>query len=396
MKKNENSYLRIGTSYFKIAKMPTSTGFIDVRLPWSIDAIKQDETRDKVSNIPKYAGFCLIPEHIGYRQIIGEFLNEYHDLPFSPSAGKCDIILKFLKHIFEEHYEYCLDYFSILYKKPTQALPIILLVSKSRGTGKTTFLNLCKAIFGNNVTFNDNSSFRSQFNQDWTSKLLICVDETFLDKQEDSERMKNLATAKEVKNEGKGKDKVSQSFFGKFVLCSNNEERPIIIGDGETRYWVRKVNRFEKWDDSLLDKMMIQIPQFLNFISTREIKAANESRMWFNPNSLQTEALKRIIRYSKPRLELELAVVLFEIMEDKNLFELNGTLENFFTLSIKSNLRADRSSIKKILSDDWLLLPAPNSLTYTYYTYSSDGFLAELKGVGRFYTIKRDLIIEKI
>ena len=173
MKKNEIPYIRIGTAYFKIVNMPTPFGSIVMRLPWSIEAIKQDENKDYLAKIPKYNGFCLIPEHIKYREIVEGFLNEYHELPYPPEEGNCDEILNFLKNIFEEHYEYILDYFTILYKKPTQLLPIILLVSKSRGTGKTTFLNLCKAIFGNNVTFNDNNSFRSQFNQDWTSKLII-------------------------------------------------------------------------------------------------------------------------------------------------------------------------------------------------------------------------------
>ena len=44
------------------------------------------------------------------------------------------------------------------------SLPNLLLVSSERNTGKTTFLNLLKLIFGENVTFNTNEDFRSQFN----------------------------------------------------------------------------------------------------------------------------------------------------------------------------------------------------------------------------------------
>jgi len=39
-----------------------------------------------------------------------------------------------------------------------------------------------------------------------------------LDKEEDAERIKNLATARRIKTETKGKDKVEQEFFGKFIL----------------------------------------------------------------------------------------------------------------------------------------------------------------------------------
>lgn len=73
-------------------------------------------------------------------------------------------------------------------------MPILLLVSEERDTGKSTFLNFLKAAFQNNVTFNTNEDFRSQFNSDWTGKLLIMVDEVLLNRREDSERLKNLST----------------------------------------------------------------------------------------------------------------------------------------------------------------------------------------------------------
>ena len=72
---------------------------------------------------------------------------------------------------------------------PQEELPILLLVSE-----KSTFLNFLKAAFQNNVTFDTNEDFRSQFNSDWTGKLLIMVDEVLLNRREDSERLKNLST----------------------------------------------------------------------------------------------------------------------------------------------------------------------------------------------------------
>jgi hypothetical protein len=56
------------------------------------------------------------------------------------------------------------------------------------------------------MTYNKNEDFRSQFNSDWASKLIIAVDEVLLDKVEDSERIKNLSTARTFKTEAKGKD----------------------------------------------------------------------------------------------------------------------------------------------------------------------------------------------
>ena len=74
-----------------------------------------------------------------------------------------------------------------------------------------------------------NEDFRSQFNDDWTGKLLVCVDEVLLNRREDSERIKNLSTARSYKAEAKGRDRREVEFFGKFVLCSNNERNPVLI-----------------------------------------------------------------------------------------------------------------------------------------------------------------------
>ena len=116
-------------------------------------------------------------------------------------------IRSLVEHIFGEQYELGMDYLQLLYLKPTQKLPILLLVSEERNTGKSTFLNFLKALFQENVTFNTNEDFRSQFNADWAGKLMIVVDEVLLNRREDSERLKNLSTAHSYKMEAKGKDR---------------------------------------------------------------------------------------------------------------------------------------------------------------------------------------------
>ena len=160
-----------------------------------------------------------------------------------------------------------MDYLQLLYLQPIQKLPILLLVSEERNTGKSTFLNFLKALFQNNVTFNTNEDFRSQFNSDWAGKLLIVVDEVLLSRREDSERLKNLSTALSYKVEAKGKDRDEIAFFAKFVLCSNNEYLPVIIDAGETRYWVRKIDRLQSDDTDFLQKLKAEIPAFLHIYS---------------------------------------------------------------------------------------------------------------------------------
>ena len=193
--------------------------------------------------------------------------NLYEPIEHKPQQGDFSHIQSLMRHIFGEQYELGVDYMQLLYLQPTQKLPIILLVSEERNTGKSTFLNFLKAMFENNVTFNTNEDFRSQFNSDWAGKLLIVVDEVLLNRREDSERLKNLSTTFTYKMEAKGKDRTEVAFFAKFVLCSNNEYFPILIDAGETRYWVRKIMPLQSDDTNFLQKLKVEIPAFLYFLT---------------------------------------------------------------------------------------------------------------------------------
>ncbi len=112
-----------------------------------------------------------VPEHVGYRSVVGKFLNLYESIDHLPQEGDLSHI-NLWYGIFGEQYELGMDYLQLLYLQPIQKLPILLLVSEERNTGKSTFLNFLKALFQNNVTFNTNEDFRSQFNSDWAGKLL--------------------------------------------------------------------------------------------------------------------------------------------------------------------------------------------------------------------------------
>ena len=249
--KIEDEYVRIGTTLFRILNQPMMNGsFRKMRVEWKMSTFRQDHSKDEVAQIPKYDGFCTMPSHTDYRQNVNNFYNLYEPITHIPAEGSFLHIRSLVEHIFGEQYELGMDYLQLLYLKPTQKLPILLLVSEERNTGKSTFLNFLKALFQENVTFNTNEDFRSQFNADWAGKLMIVVDEVLLNRREDSERLKNLSTAHSYKMEAKGKDRYEVQFFAKFVLCSNNENFPVYIEPEETRYWVRKVSRLERDDTS--------------------------------------------------------------------------------------------------------------------------------------------------
>ncbi len=391
---NEEKYQRVGITLYKIVKRPLMSGdFIEERRPWNYETLRQDHSKDYISQIEKFDGFCSVPDHINYKRSIGKFLNHYEPINYQPIEGSYTTIIEFLTHIFEEQIEMGLDYLQLLYLKPLQRLPVLLLVSKERNTGKTTFLNFLKAIFASNMTFNTNEDFHSQFNSDWANKLIIAVDEVLLDRKEDSERIKNLSTAMSFKAEAKGKDRSEVEFFAKFILNSNNEHCPVIIEQGETRYWVRKIVPLEKENNRILEELKKEIPHFLYFLQNREYSTKSESRMWFRHDLLVTNALRKIIQYNRGKVEIEILNIISEIMQIKELdtypFCVNDLLDMLNRISIK----AEPNLIRRILQDKWGLSPETAS-RYTAYVFGCNNDILELKKVARLYRISRKQIDE--
>lgn len=185
-----------------------SGDYIEEKIPWSYEVLCQDYGKKyNLPDIEKYDGFCIIPNHINYKQVYGTYLNQYEPINHVLAKGEFPYTRMFLEHIFEEQIELGPDYIQLLYTHPTQMPPIILLVSNEIQTGKTTFLRFLKTVFAKNATFNTNEDFKSQFNADWANRLLILVDELLLNKMEDTEKIKNLSAASDYKVEAKGKDR---------------------------------------------------------------------------------------------------------------------------------------------------------------------------------------------
>lgn len=395
--RNESPFVRVGTTLYKIVNQPRlNGGYVKKRIVWNNETLRQDYGKDYLANVPKYDGFCTVPDHVNYRQVIDNFLNLYEPIGYQPKEGDFSHIQALLHHIFGEQYELGVDYLQLLYLHPIQKLPILLLVSEERNTGKSTFLNFLKAMFCNNVTFNTNEDFRSQFNSDWAGKLIIVVDEVLLNRREDSERLKNLSTTLSYKVEAKGKDRDEIAFFAKFVLCSNNERLPVIIDPGETRYWVRKIHHLENDDTHFLQKLIEEIPAFLYFLQHRTLTTQNVSRMWFSPKQTETAALLKIIRCNKSKYEVEAAELIKEIMECMEIDSFSFCLNDLLILLNLSQVRIDKHWLRKIVTEDWKLTPAPNGLTYTTYLFAcnKERRFEPIRRVGRYYTITRKQLDE--
>ena len=392
-------YVRVRTDYYKIVEKPMTDGTRQQQLiKWKYAFIKADHGREYAEEVPCYDDFITFPDNINPQQVVdGKFWNLYHPMKFKPEPGEFPNIDKLMEHIFGEQKELGYDYLQLLYTNPQQKLPIIVLVSRERNTGKSTFMHFLHLWFGDNVTFNTNEDFGSQFNADWAGMLLICVDEALLSKREYSERIKNLSTARFYKIEAKGKDKIQQEFFAKFVFCSNNVDKPLIIDPGETRYWVREVPKLESDDVNFLSKVKKEIPYLMyHLLNEREMSVGNKGRMYFDPAILFTPALQRIMMNSRSQVEAAIYDLCDDILsstdEEKFSF-VSGDLRLILT---DKGIKTDDASIRHVVKDLWRLKPHATPSTYVRYTYGAGiyGSYTTQSAKGRYFTVTRNLLHE--
>jgi hypothetical protein len=391
----KNKYLRIGTTYYKKSLYPTLSGdSIEILVVWSAELIRQDHEKKVLSEIEQYDGIICIPENRPehFKKRIQDYYNAYHAISKKPIEGDISNTLKFLKHIFDDQIELGIDYLQLLYLKPVQLLPILCLVSKERNTGKSTMLKWLKEIFEFNMTFLTNNDFTSQFNSDWTNRLIIAVDEVLFKTDELTERIKYLSTTNTHKTEAKGKDKKEAHFFGKFILCSNNETSFIKIDKEETRFWVRKIERYEKEDVAFLNKLVSEIPAFLYFLSNRKLSTENSSRMWFTPQQIKTKALDRLVKFNSNKMEVELANVLINTMDSLDAEILQFCFSDLLNFLNKFRIKHDANEIKKIIRNNWKLEQQSNSNQYQKITVTNDLDFYQNLSKGRYYTVSREFL----
>ena len=302
-----------------------------------------------------------------------------------------------MEHIFAEQLEFGLDFIKILLQYPTQILPILCLVSKERSTGKSTFIKWLKSIFGLNMTYIKGDSFSSQFNSDWTSMLIVAIDEVFFDKKEITERLKYLSTTDKDKKEAKGKDREEVEFFGKFILCSNNEDNFIQIDENEIRFWIIKVRSIKSENTEFLHNLNKEIPYFLRYLIQRSFHSRKETRMWFTDSQIKTKALQKLVWKNNNKLEskiIELLYEFFQCTEDKII---NCIPQDIFNMLGKmfSKQYWTVNDVRKLLKENWKLEPQNNSLAYIKYDLDYSGSFYQQNKTRRYFTVERNFILRK-
>jgi hypothetical protein len=393
-------YFRAGCNYFKIQNRPESGGRdVEMITGWTKATIQDDyPSSDILKHIEKYEGFCNVPSHLEYQRKVQNYFNLYEDIRHKAmdEPGYWGTTKEFLQHIWGEKFDMGMDYITLLYRNPTQPLPILCLLSRENGTGKSTFLDFLKEIFGNNAAVLGNEDLKDRFNAHWITKLIIGIEEGFIDKRETKERLKSLSTAKSTMFHPKGTASYQVSFCGHFIINSNDEDYFVSVQEEETRWLVIKVPVIKKRDPALLGKLIDEIPAFLYELRTRDLVHKREDRMWFSFEAMKTKALEKVMKSSRSWVIKELETILESMFLDFLVPELHFQISDILDLVNGGKARFRLAELKEAIEKQYgkvASLPKKHP-RYAWIEKDDERQLITTTHTGRVYTWSIDEIVD--
>jgi len=361
--KPENRYIRVGIDYFKVIEKEDRYGIIRTELKkWSKEEIKLDHGLSLLKEINKYDDFVLIPDNRSYNQTCGEFYNLYAPFQHRPEPGEWKWTKILLQHIFGEQYEIGIIYMQVLYLYPKQALPVLVLVSKERQTGKSTFIDWLMMVFGANMSLIFPTDLSRTFNGSYSRSNIIAIEETVVDQSHVVEKIKALSTQKTINANLKNVNDFQLPFFGKIILASNNERKFMKVDSEEIRFFIRKINTPSITNHNILNDMVNEIPAFLNHLENLPAPDFKKSRMVFTPEELVNDSLKSVKNESHTWLFKELTAIFEDQFNNYFIGDLmKATPKEIKDAFFSHNSNVSGSFIKDVLVDEFKFIkPAKN------------------------------------
>jgi hypothetical protein len=117
--------------------------------------------------------------------------------------------------------------------------------------------------------------------------------------------------------------------------------------------------------------------------------------MWFSEQQIRTDALLRVMRNNRNRLETELLFLLKEIQEHDPGQKMCFANKDIQDLLKKSMPRLTRQDVSQLMQQEWGLVPVPNSLSYLTYCYNNLNELVSVAKTGRYYTVTEEWLRQK-
>jgi len=352
--KPADNYIRVGTDYFKIIERPDRFGIIRSEIAkWNKEEITLDEGKKTLYDIPKFDTFINEPNNNGVERHIYKCYNMYHQFPHKPKKGNWLWTFNLLKHIFGNQFKSGMIYMKVLYEYPKQILPILVLVSETRETGKSTFLDWLNMVFGENMVMIEPDVIGGTFNGEYAKANIIGIDETIIDKQIAVEKIKSLATKKYISVNSKFISQYKLPFFGKIILASNNEDRFIRIDDKEIRFWVRKIGVPKESNHNILNDMIAEIPAFLYYLTTMKEIDFTQSRMVLTEKQISNEYLLKVKEQSKSSLYHELTELFTDFFNQAPINHIEVIPSDIKNKWFSHNNNIPSNYIRKVLRDEF-------------------------------------------
>lgn len=376
----EIPFLRVGVDYYKIVMKPDVFG-IPRRIlkAWKKDEIKEDHGKQIFNMIPRFEDFIIYPDNKEYQPVISGCYNLYAPFDHEPfrepvTDEMIPFTMTLMNHVFGDQLELGFKYLKILYEQPRQILPILVLVSNERQTGKTTVLNWLNMIFGANFVLINPHDLTNDHNSTYATKNIIAIDETVLEKSSATEKLKSLTTAKSITVNPKYVAQYTLPFYGKVIMATNNEKRFAKIDEEEIRFWVRKLKPIDDSmrNTSIEDDLKNEIPMLLRYLEDLPDVDMSKSRMVFTVDELRTDEIDQVKKESKTWLYHDLREQMSDYMMTNSVFDIYATKKMIRDFFFKYNPQVTLSFITKVVEEEFKIQPDINAQGPREFGYGKD------------------------
>lgn len=397
-----SEYIRVGVDYYKEIQLKDRNGIYRRELKrWKKDEIKEDNGKLAIQDVIRYDSFVMEPNNLSYDKEPDGAYNLYH--PFSHEVarepGDWPWTEELLRNVFGDQFELGLKYLQALYLHPKQALPILVLASVERATGKTTFLNWLAQLFGNNYTVLNPSDLTKDFNGMYALKNVIAVEETKDERSDTVNKLKNLSTSKYLAVNQKFIDNYSVPFFGKFIITSNEPKRFLRVDENEIRMWVRILKGPKGRPNTNIEAdLKAEIPAFLKHLTDMPAIDFTKSRMVFTADEIKTEALIDVKQESRSELHKDILGHVDEyFVSHPEAKELHLTVGDIRSLFFRGNNRYGVHYIGEVLRGEMGLEPRIMDYHQLMFEPITNSYMlaGDLKK-GKIYTFKQKSKVESL
>ena len=368
-------YIRVGTHYYKQIDKINNWGVkVSNLVPWTKEAIIDDYGRAALKKINKYNDFTIEPNNSDYSAVHCGMWNLYEPFPHKPhpepvSIEEIPTTANFMAHVFGEQIELGYKYLKVLYENPKQILPVLVLVSKERATGKSSFLNWMDIIFANNYTQISPEDMHSAFNSQYAYRNIIGIDEAVIDRQSAIEKIKSIATARTIQVNQKMVAQYRIPFYGKIIITTNRETDFMRVDNEEIRFWVRRLDTIpeDRMTADFYDNLLSEVPKLLRYLNDMEDIEYGKSRMVFTADDIANDILERVKLDSRVGLHKELDILITEwFNENEHANELYLRLKDIKNAWFQSDNRISRNYLQKVIEQEMGYSQEKNS-RYQYF-----------------------------